>query len=87
MARLVFLFKDANATCSPNINGTPSDLSAQVSEFLPTEEKSWELHGRCFRAPAESGLPKRRRALTFLGTRLLVREYYSLYNYSFVSAG
>ena len=33
MARLVFLFKDANATCSSNINTTP-DLNAKVREFV-----------------------------------------------------
>jgi hypothetical protein len=33
MARLVFLFKDGNAVCSPNINET-SDLCTKVKEFV-----------------------------------------------------
>jgi hypothetical protein len=32
MARLVFLFEDANATYSPNINGTTNGLNAQVRD-------------------------------------------------------
>lgn len=38
MARLVFLFKDANVTCSQSITGSTVGPNAQVREFISVSD-------------------------------------------------